>query len=526
MHRAYVKYDIRTLFSSARAGTIVAMVAAAVMSNCLFGTATNLCEKSGRRCNPGQICAANQDTCININGCGDGIVSPNKGEVCDDGNTISGDGCSADCTSDESCGNGITDVGETCDDHNTISGDGCSANCILENCGDGVYNHQNGEECDTGVDTQACNGNGKCTIPRCGDGYTNTEFIPFRALAKEECDEGSSKTGEVVDSATCNGNRGGLDGPGSCRHPACGDNYLNMAFKPNPNGPNFEVCDTGGNSSDCNGNDDVIHSADGSVLQDNNKDSKCQPPRCGDGYVNPLFKPNPNGPTEACDMGMDSPDCNGNDDVALGTGGSFIQNNNKDSKCQPPRCGDGYVNPTFKPNPNGPNTEACDTVTDSQDCNGADPGDLDHHLNNIDAQCQVPRCGDGYLNKNTIVPEKLPEKSHKEQCDDGKNTSNCNGNDNSSGIGNCMKPSCGDGYTNPAFLVPPKFLSRPMNTPGEECDNGANNNDKNPDACRTDCRMAFCGDGVVDPGRGEKCDKGDPQSCGTSTCKDNCSGCN
>ncbi|MBI5501268.1 MAG: hypothetical protein HY907_13560 [Deltaproteobacteria bacterium] len=48
-------------------------------------------------------------------GCGDGAVQPELGEACDDGNTVGGDGCSADCTSDESCGNGIVDPGEACD---------------------------------------------------------------------------------------------------------------------------------------------------------------------------------------------------------------------------------------------------------------------------------------------------------------------------------------------------------------------------------------------------------------------------
>ncbi|MCL2326794.1 MAG: DUF4215 domain-containing protein, partial [Proteobacteria bacterium] len=77
--------------------------------------------------------------------CGDGILD--KGEACDDGNTVSGDGCSADCSQVESefdcpipgepcvwigkgrCGDGILNVGEACDDGNTVSGDGCSADC-------------------------------------------------------------------------------------------------------------------------------------------------------------------------------------------------------------------------------------------------------------------------------------------------------------------------------------------------------------------------------------------------------------
>jgi cysteine-rich repeat protein len=61
--------------------------------------------------------------------CGNGV--PNTGEQCDDGNMVSGDGCSAACES-ESCGNGVLDVGEECDDGNVIDGDGCSSLCLLE----------------------------------------------------------------------------------------------------------------------------------------------------------------------------------------------------------------------------------------------------------------------------------------------------------------------------------------------------------------------------------------------------------
>ena len=48
-------------------------------------------------------------------------------ELCDDGNTISGDGCSANCKSDETCGNGMVDAitGEQCDDGNIIDEDAC-----------------------------------------------------------------------------------------------------------------------------------------------------------------------------------------------------------------------------------------------------------------------------------------------------------------------------------------------------------------------------------------------------------------
>ncbi|MCC6876498.1 MAG: hypothetical protein IT378_19500, partial [Sandaracinaceae bacterium] len=72
------------------------------------------------------------------------------GEVCDDGNLRSGDGCRADCQSDETCGNGVLDPqpnpdtpgGEVCD-----STPSCSADCtMIMGCGDGTTTAP--EECD------------------------------------------------------------------------------------------------------------------------------------------------------------------------------------------------------------------------------------------------------------------------------------------------------------------------------------------------------------------------------------------
>jgi cysteine-rich repeat protein len=64
--------------------------------------------------------------------CGDCRVA--GAEACDDGNTLSGDGCSFDCKSDETCGNHILDVvrGEVCDDGNHLSHDGCDSRCQAE----------------------------------------------------------------------------------------------------------------------------------------------------------------------------------------------------------------------------------------------------------------------------------------------------------------------------------------------------------------------------------------------------------
>ena len=131
--------------------------------------------------------------------CGNGAVE--GAEACDDGNTVGGDGCSADCFSDETCGNGITDpaAGEVCDDGNTVAGDGCSADCRSdETCGNGVADPAAGEACDDGPDNglapNACRGN--CQLPTCGDGVTDSAY-------GEECDDGNA-----VDNDDC---------PNSCR---------------------------------------------------------------------------------------------------------------------------------------------------------------------------------------------------------------------------------------------------------------------------------------------------------------------
>ncbi|MBP9850805.1 MAG: hypothetical protein KBC47_03885, partial [Candidatus Peribacteraceae bacterium] len=78
--------------------------------------------------------------------CSNSIVE--AGERCDDGDTQSGDGCSATCaiesgyscttatpnvcTLNAVCGNGIKQGNEACDDGDTQSGDGCSATCAIE----------------------------------------------------------------------------------------------------------------------------------------------------------------------------------------------------------------------------------------------------------------------------------------------------------------------------------------------------------------------------------------------------------
>ncbi|RJS26239.1 hypothetical protein DRW03_06955 [Corallococcus sp. H22C18031201] len=99
------------------------------------------CAASGV-CDSG-MCSPSTHVCVAANVCGNGMLD--DGELCDDGNTKAGDGCSASCTVEAgytcnqnpsvcavTCGDGVKAASEACDDGNTVSGDGCSATCAVE----------------------------------------------------------------------------------------------------------------------------------------------------------------------------------------------------------------------------------------------------------------------------------------------------------------------------------------------------------------------------------------------------------
>ena len=207
--------------------------------------------------------------------CGDGIVQADRGEACDDGNRIGGDGCSGTCQiephytcpvagqpciSTVACGNGIREPGESCDDGNPNNGDGCSSTCGVEpgwvcpvagepckrlvTCGDGRL--QQGEQCDlgsangTGVGCDAncvlqpgwtCKGHTCQIVPVCGDG---------QVTGGEQCDEGSKPSGTGccencrIAASYCSCPSGG----GACQdNSRCGNGVLEKD----------ELCDDGNN---------------------------------------------------------------------------------------------------------------------------------------------------------------------------------------------------------------------------------------------------------------------------------------
>ena len=108
--------------------------------------------------------------------CGNNAVD--LGEVCDDGNSDSGDGCSSDCKSLETCGNDYLDVGEGCDDGNHRDGDGCDSQCHIEA----------GYQCASGSSNASA-----CGAARCGDGII---------AGTEQCDDGNPNSNDGC-SASC-----------------------------------------------------------------------------------------------------------------------------------------------------------------------------------------------------------------------------------------------------------------------------------------------------------------------------------
>jgi cysteine-rich repeat protein len=130
------------------------------------------------------------------------------GELCDDGNVVASDGCSGDCQSSETCGNGYVDLakGEQCDDGNLVNGDGCQASCKVPFCGDGIQDPGLFEDCDNG----ALNANvadlcrTTCRLPRCGDSVLDSN---------EVCDDGNQLSADGC-SFDCKSNE------------TCGNGYL------------------------------------------------------------------------------------------------------------------------------------------------------------------------------------------------------------------------------------------------------------------------------------------------------------
>ncbi|MBL9015037.1 MAG: DUF4215 domain-containing protein [Myxococcales bacterium] len=407
--------------------------------------------------------------CSSTEVCGNGIKDIQTGEVCDDNNTVSGDGCNSDCRSGEGCGNGIVDPGEQCDDGNSNNNDDCLNTCKTAKCGDGVVDNMGtrGEQCDpstTGnpIETTTCNID--CTTRACGDGKVNQ-------TAGEQCDSGVGQNG---DTRNCTA---------ACLLNICGDGKVDM--QP----PGLEQCDDG-NTNNTDGCSNACQLAScGNATVDTGE-------QCDDGNMND---------TDACVMCLNAVCGDGKVRMGVETcdDGNLANGDGCSSQCRPEGCGNGTLDPGEEcDDGNAVNTDAC-----VQGCRIALCGDGfvrmgvelcdDNNVLNGDGcsnLCRPEGCGNGQLDPG-------------EACDDG----NMNNGDGCSSV--CTFQGCGDGIVNN----------------GEACDgNGAGMGGETA-TCNVDCTLRSCGDAKVNATAGEQCDNGtlmgvnqnaDNRDC-TSMCKIN-----
>lgn len=378
--------------------------------------------------------------------CGDGEVNP--GEVCDDKNTVDADGCSSECLQDPRwvckegepctqlyvCGDGRVNADEKCDDKNTASGDGCDSNCLKE---DGWECSKPGLPCKK--------------LPECGNGVKELG---------EQCDDDNATGGDGC-SALCK-IEGGYDcpPPGTSCEPLyqCGNGDIEPG----------ELCDdkntanNDGCSADC-------------LIQDPNyvcvEGQPCvKVISCGDGRVNG---------TEKCDDKNTTSGDGCSSTCQLEAGYTC---KTPGTPCQPvvvTYCGDGKVTAG----------EACDdgggmTPLGGDGCSAACKIEADYSCPVQGGKCTyLPKCGDGLI-------------SGKEVCDDGNVAmgDGCSMNCLMVETGwSCARPGkpcktiCGDG----------------LKLGTEQCDD---KNIVNGDGCSDACK--------IEPGK--TCDTNVPQNCNSN----------
>lgn len=436
--------------------------------------------------------------------CGNEELEP--GELCEDGNTEDGDGCSADCLAQDPdfdcsepgepcrntviCGNGVIEGDEACDDANEANDDGCSAACDvveagfdcsrpgracvrLSVCGNGV--RERGEQCDDGEDTpdggDGCDADCQeesgffCAVPGqacvalvCGDGVRTPD---------EECDDGQQLpvAGDGC-SAACTVEEGYRCNTSGCAA-ICGDGLVRGS----------EACDDGARTSGDGCSAACLEEPNWSCTEANaeSRSSCTSTIACGNGQVEP---------GEICETnqaGCDS-DCLGfSPDPTAGA-----------------VCGNGVIE----------SGETCDAPDPGNGCAADCTVEADFTCPRPNTCFADPTCRDGILHSPLG-----------EFCDDGNdidndgcsNTCQVNPDYNCYGLGPsvCVQETCGDG----------------IRTPSEDCDD---NNAVDGDGC-TDCLVD---DGYACPNQAEPCVEkcGDGERVGNEECDDgntvNDDGCN
>jgi cysteine-rich repeat protein len=354
--------------------------------------------------------------------CGDGTVAAGI-EMCDDGNTDGGDGCSSacniengwDCAASPSvcssiCGDGIVTSTEQCDDGNQDDNDYCSNTCleVSHDCDDGLACTADSFDltshtCQHVPNDALCDDGNPCTANTCDaeEGCLH----PPDALNGTSCDDGNACTAnDLCNNSTCSGTPKSCDDGQVCTSDSCDAGTGNCLYTQAADGQfcgGGMVCTNGVCQSLCTDNvrngDETAVDCGGSCLpcatglgcaQAADCDSGvctggiCQAPTCSDHVTN--------GSETALDCGGSCGPCG---DGSICESATDCQSNVcMDGICQSPSCSDGVKNgvETAVDCGNGclpcSTGSGCDSV---EDClSGVCTGGV----------CQAPTCTDGVMN--------------------------------------------------------------------------------------------------------------------------------
>ncbi len=413
--------------------------------------------------------------------CGDGIVI--GGEVCDDGNTASNDGCDATCAAVETgyvclqdttpmdnicdtggagsvvpvCGDGMVIGGEVCDDGNTVASDGCDATCAAVETGYVCLQDT------TPMDNICDTGGAGSVVPVCGDGIV---------IGTEVCDDGNTATGDGCDASCVVETGWSCDGadPTTC-NTTCGDSIV----------VGTEVCDDGNTTANdgCDATCAAVETGYVCLQDTTPMDNICDTggagsvvPVCGDGIVIG---------GEVCDDGntVANDGCDATC-AAVETGYVCLQDTTPmDNICDTggagsvvPVCGDGMViGGEVCDDGNTASNDGCDATCAAVETGYAclqDTTPMDNICDTGGAGSVVPVCGDGMVIGGEV-------------CDDGNTVAN-------------------DGCDATCAAVETGYVCLQDTTPMDNiCDTGG-----------AGSVVPVCGDGIVIGG--EVCDDGNTAS--------------
>jgi hypothetical protein len=351
-------------------------------------------QPDGSICGTDQICVG--DRCV-TSSCGDGYLDGDRGEICDDGNDASFDGCEPDtctytCTSASECSdgdpcNGAEPCGETthfCETGvglpdgvrcvaETVSDGVCrESSCVPVGCGNGVLDGT--EQCDDSADGDDADGcKDDCTFSchtdaDCDDGDVcdgtdscNTTAHVCESTAALDCDDGDGCTMNLCDPVLGCDNPlidGDGDGYPPDSIPGCGTDCDDVRDDVNPG--HAELCDS------------IDHDCDGSPMSP----------------ADPFW----------------FPDCDGDDYAPLDAAALGLQ-----GCAEPPAmsgCAGGWT--TRRPQSSMPTTLDCDDANAARNPMGVElVGDGIDHDCDLGELCYVDADDDGYRTVLTVASPDL-----------------------------------------------------------------------------------------------------------------------